>query len=195
MDKKSLENLLKSRVLENMSDEEKVAINHASFELLQEQHERVSSLIERVAGSLNGEVIDYTIGTVLLDREEARLFEREISPMFLSDLNKKVSKILFNEDSEEEKVYKTVFLDMAYEKLKEIDEEKIDGEVTDEFGNKYKVGFRLVKEEKYIKKLREMSEVIQRNNIKWENIYNNIISVIDQTQMNLIFLIFSLSIL
>jgi len=35
MDKKSLENLLKSRVLENMSDEEKVAINHASFELLQ----------------------------------------------------------------------------------------------------------------------------------------------------------------
>ena len=92
MDKKSLENLLKSRVLENMSDEEKVAINHASFELLQEQHERVSSLIERVADSLNGEVIDYTIGTVLLDREEVRLYEKEISPMFLSDLNKKVSK-------------------------------------------------------------------------------------------------------
>ena len=92
MDKKSLENLLKSRVLENMSDEEKVAINHASFELLQEQHERVSSLIERVANSLNGEVVDYTIGTVLLDREEVRLYEKEISPMFLSDLNKKVSK-------------------------------------------------------------------------------------------------------
>uniref|UniRef100_UPI0028D5021D hypothetical protein n=1 Tax=Leptotrichia massiliensis TaxID=1852388 RepID=UPI0028D5021D len=94
MDKKSLENLLKSRVLENMSDEEKVAINHASFELLQEQHERVSSLIERVANSLNGEVVDYTIGTVLLDREEVRLYEKEISPMFLSDLNKKISKIL-----------------------------------------------------------------------------------------------------
>jgi len=88
MDKKSLENLLKSRALENMSDEEKVAINHASFELLQEQHERVSSLIERVADSLNGEVVDYTIGTVLLDREEVRLYEKEI----LSDLNKKVSK-------------------------------------------------------------------------------------------------------
>ena len=171
MDKKSLENLLKSRALENMSDEEKVAINHASFELLQEQHERVSSLIERVADSLNGEVVDYTIGTVLLDREEVRLFEREISPMFLSDLNKKVSKILFDENTEEERVYKTIFLDMPYEKLKKIDEEKIDGEATDEFGNKYKVGFRLVKEEKYIKKLREMSEAIQRNNIKWENIY------------------------
>ena len=171
MDKKSLENLLKSRVLENMSDEEKVAINHASFELLQEQHERVSSLIERVADSLNGEVVDYTIGTVLLDREEVRLFEREISPMFLSDLNKKVSKILFDENTEEERVYKTIFLDMSYEKLKKIDEKKIDGEATDEFGNKYKIEFRLVKEEKYIKKLREMSEVIQRNNIKWENIY------------------------
>ena len=98
MDKKSLENLLKSRALGNMSDEEKVAINHASFELLQEQHERVSSLIERVADSLNGEVVD-------------------------------------------------------------------------EFGKKYKVEFRLVKEDKYIKKLREISEVIQRNNIKWENVY------------------------
>ena len=171
MDKKSLENLLKSRALENMSDEEKVAINHASFELLQEQHERVSSLIERVADSLNGDVVDYTIGTVLLDREEVRLYEKEISPMFLSDLNKKVSKILFDENTEEERVYKTIFLDMPYEKLKKIDEEKIDGEAIDEFGNKYKVGFRLVKEEKYIKKLKEMSEVIQRNNIKWENIY------------------------
>jgi len=28
----------------------------------------------------------------LLDREEVRLYEKEISPMFLSDLNKKVSK-------------------------------------------------------------------------------------------------------
>ena len=139
MDKKSLENLLKSRVLENMSDEEKVAINHASFELLQEQHERVSSLIERVADSLNGEVVDYTIGTVLLDSEEVRLYEREISPMFLSDLNKKVSKMLFDEDAEEERVYKTIFLDMSYEKLKEIDGGKIGGEVVDEFGKKYKV--------------------------------------------------------
>ena len=108
MDKKSLENLLKSRILENMSDEEKVAINHASFELLQEQHERVSSLIERVADSLNGEVVDYTIGTVLLDREEVRLYEKEISPMFLSDLNKKVSKILFDENTEEERVYRFI---------------------------------------------------------------------------------------
>ncbi len=171
MDKKGLENILKLRALENMSDEEKVAINHASFELLQEQHERVSSLIERVADSLNGEVVDYTIGTVLLDREEVRLYEREISPMFLSDLNKSVSKMLFDEDSEEERVYKTIFFDMSYEKLKGIDGTKIDGEVTDEYGNKYKVVFKMVKEEKYIKKLREMSEVIQRNNIKWENIY------------------------
>ncbi len=171
MDKKSLENLLKSRALGNMSDEEKVAINHASFELLQEQHERVSSLIERVADSLNGEVVDYTIGTVLLDREEVRLYEGEIAPMFLSDLNKKVSKMMFDEDADKEGVYKTIFLDMSYEKLKEIDGEKIGGEVVDEFGKKYKVEFRLVKEDKYIKKLREISEVIQRNNIKWENVY------------------------
>ena len=93
MDKKKFREFTENHgYLENMSDEEKVAINHASFELLQEQHERVSSLIERVADSLNGEVIDYTIGTVLLDREEVRLYEKEISPMFLSDLNKKVSK-------------------------------------------------------------------------------------------------------
>jgi len=71
-------------------EEEKM--DKKSLELLQEQHERVSSLIERVADSLNGEVVDYTIGTVLLDREEVRLYEKEISPMFLSDLNKKVSK-------------------------------------------------------------------------------------------------------
>ena len=171
MDKKSLENLLKSRALGNMSDEEKVAINYASFELLQEQHERVSSLIERVADSLNGEVVDYTIGTVLLDREEVRLYEGEIAPMFLSDLNKKVSKVMFDEDADKEGVYKTIFLGMSYEKLKEIDGEKIGGEVVDEFGKKYKVEFRLVKEDKYIKKLREISEVIQRNNIKWENVY------------------------
>jgi len=41
----------------------------------------------------------------------------------------------------------------------------------------------------------EVNPKIHVKTIKWENIYNNIISVIDQTQMNLIFLIFSLSIL
>ena len=154
--------------MKDASDEEKVVVHYANFELIQEEHERMSSLAERIMNSMYNEVNEITLVTSLLDKEEIKLYEKEFFPIFSTELDTDILKIL---KKKFRKKYKTIFLDMPYEELKGLKTGCIKGKLTDESGNIYEIEFRLIKEEKYIKKIKEIYEVIKHNKIKWKNIY------------------------
>ena len=154
--------------MKDASDEEKVVVHYANFELIQEEHERMSSLAERIMNSMYNEVNEITLVTSLLDKEEIKLYEKEFFPIFSTELDTDILKIL---KKKFRKKYKTIFLDMPYEELKGLKTGCIKGKLTDESGNIYEIEFRLIKEEKYIKKIKEIYEVIKHNKIKWQNIY------------------------
>ena len=159
MNKNIIENEIKTNILKDASDEEKVVVHYANFELIQEEHERMSSLAERIMNSMYNEVNEITLVTSLLDKEEIKLYEKEFFPIFSTELDTDILKIL---KKKFRKKYKTIFLDMPYEELKGLKTGCIKGKLTDE---------RLIKEEKYIKKIKEIYEVIKHNKIKWQNIY------------------------
>lgn len=168
MNKNIIENEIKTNILKDASDEEKVVVHYANFELIQEEHERMSSLAERIMNSMYNEVNEITLVTSLLDKEEIKLYEKEFFPIFSTELDTDILKIL---KKKFRKKYKTIFLDMPYEELKGLKTGCIKGKLTDESGNIYEIEFRLIKEEKYIKKIKEIYEVIKHNKIKWQNIY------------------------
>ena len=168
MNKNIIENEIKTNILKDASDEEKVVVHYANFELIQEEHERRSSLAERIMNSMYNEVNEITLVTSLLDKEEIKLYEKEFFPIFSTELDTDILKIL---KKKFRKKYKTIFLDMPYEELKGLKTGCIKGKLTDESGNIYEIEFRLIKEEKYIKKIKEIYEVIKHNKIKWQNIY------------------------
>ena len=168
MNKNIIENEIKTNILKDASDEEKVDVHYANFELIQEEHERMSSLAERIMNSMYNEVNEITLVTSLLDKEEIKLYEKEFFPIFSTELDTDILKIL---KKKFRKKYKTIFLDMPYEELKGLKTGCIKGKLTDESGNIYEIEFRLIKEEKYIKKIKEIYEVIKHNKIKWQNIY------------------------
>jgi hypothetical protein len=168
MNKNIIENEIKTNILKDASDEEKVVVHYANFELIQEEHERMSSLAERIMNSMYNEVNEITLVTSLLDKEEIKLYEKEFFPIFSTELDTDILKIL---KKKFQKKYKTIFLDMPYEELKGLKTGCIKGKLTDESGNIYEIEFRLIKEEKYIKKIKEIYEVIKHNKIKWQNIY------------------------
>ena len=168
MNKNIIENEIKTNILKDASDEEKVVVHYANFELIQEEHERMSSLAERIMNSMYNEVKEITLVTSLLDKEEIKLYEKEFFPIFSTELDTDILKIL---KKKFRKKYKTIFLDMPYEELKGLKTGCIKGKLTDESGNIYEIEFRLIKEEKYIKKIKEIYEVIKHNKIKWQNIY------------------------
>ena len=168
MNKNIIENEIKTNILKDASDEEKVVVHYANFELIQEEHERMSSLAERIMNSMYNEVNEITLVTSLLDKEEIKLYEKEFFPIFSTELDTDILKIL---KKKFRKKYKTIFLDMPYEELKGLKTGCIKGKLTDESGNIYEIEFRLIKEEKYIKKIKEIYEVIKHTKIKWQNIY------------------------
>ena len=168
MNKNIIENEIKTNILKDASDEEKVVVHYANFELIQEEHERMSSLAERIMNSMYNVVNEITLVTSLLDKEEIKLYEKEFFPIFSTELDTDILKIL---KKKFRKKYKTIFLDMPYEELKGLKTGCIKGKLTDESGNIYEIEFRLIKEEKYIKKIKEIYEVIKHNKIKWQNIY------------------------
>ena len=168
MNKNIIENEIKTNILKDASDEEKVVVHYANFELIQEEHERMSSLAERIMNSMYNEVNEITLVTSLLDKEEIKLYEKEFFPIFSTELDTDILKIL---KKKFRKKYKTIFLDMPYEELKGLKTGCIKGKLTDESGNIYEIEFRLIIEEKYIKKIKEIYEVIKHNKIKWQNIY------------------------
>ena len=168
MNKNIIENEIKTNILKDASDEEKVVVHYANFELIQEEHERMSSLAERIMNSMYNEVNEITLVTSLLDKEEIKLYEKEFFPIFSTELDTDILKIL---KKKFRKKYKPIFLDMPYEELKGLKTGCIKGKLTDESGNIYEIEFRLIKEEKYIKKIKEIYEVIKHNKIKWQNIY------------------------
>ena len=168
MNKNIIENEIKTNILKDASDEEKVDVHYANFELIKEEHERMSSLAERIMNSMYNEVNEITLVTSLLDKEEIKLYEKEFFPIFSTELDTDILKIL---KKKFRKKYKTIFLDMPYEELKGLKTGCIKGKLTDESGNIYEIEFRLIKEEKYIKKIKEIYEVIKHNKIKWQNIY------------------------
>ena len=168
MNKNIIENEIKTDILKDSSDAEKVVVHYANFELIQEEHERMSSLAERIMNSMYNEVNEITLVTSLLDKEEIKLYEKEFFPIFSTELDTDILKIL---KKKFRKKYKTIFLDMPYEELKGLKTGCIKGKLTDESGNIYEIEFRLIKEEKYIKKIKEIYEVIKHNKIKWQNIY------------------------
>ena len=165
MNKNIIENEIKTNILKDASDEEKVVVHYANFELIQEEHERMSSLAERIMNSMYNEVNEITLVTSLLDKEEIKLYEKEFFPIFSTELDTDILKIL---KKKFRKKYKTIFLDMPYEELKGLKTGCIKGKLTDESGNIYEIEFRLIKEEK---KIKEIYEVIKHNKIKWQNIY------------------------
>lgn len=168
MNKDALENELKFNILKDMNDEEKVAVYHADYELIQEEHERMSSLAERVMNSLYGETEEISLMMSLLDKEEIKLYEKEFFPVFQEDAHTDILKILKRKFHRK---YKTVFLNLPYEEIRKLNISYVNGEITDEKGKRHSVRFKFKKEEKYIRKLKEIYSVIRHNKIKWENIY------------------------
>ena len=112
MNKNIIENEIKTNILKDASDEEKVVVHYANFELIQEEHERMSSLAERIMNSMYNEVNEITLVTSLLDKEEIKLYEKEFFPIFSTELDTDILKIL---KKKFQKKYKTIFLDMPYE--------------------------------------------------------------------------------
>ncbi len=168
MNKNDIENELKIKIVRDIGDEEKVAIYHAEFELVEEEHERMSSLAERVMYSLYSEVDEIVLTAALLDNEEIKLYEKELNPIFDNDINRDILKILKKKFYRN---YRTIFLNMPYNELENLEINDIKGELTDEKGEKYDIRFKLRKENKYIKKLKELYENFHKNKMKWQNVY------------------------
>lgn len=170
MDKKIIEMQIREKALRDIDIEEKMIIHHSHFELLKEEHERMSSLAHRIYNSLSGEIEEFNVATVLLNKNEYKIYEKEFTPIFNKDFNDDILSILKQIKYERKTIYKTIFLNMNYENIEKLDIKFINGEILVN-GNKYIVKFELEKENKFIEKIKEIYEVTQLNKLKWKNIY------------------------
>lgn len=157
---------LKEKVIINAHNEELLSVYSTYLELIKERDDRLRNILKRTIYSLDKEDVDFNIVTVLLEREDIKIYEDNFKPIIYEDMYPNIFRAL----STETKLYKTIFLEESAEGLQKLEDIIVNGVAIDVDGNEYNIEFELIKEEKYINEFQKLKKIVEHNKLKWVNI-------------------------